>query len=152
MYLQPLSGKTLFSWLLKHTRVAHILKGIYFRDTLPKVHHYQPALYIVNTSLSSNPLGEHWIGLLLGVETCEYYDSLGQEPHNDIVHILGTNYIYSAVRLQDINIPTCGYYVLMYSYCTAHGMNFEQIIEYMYGISDDTIVETVHQLSTSLSS
>jgi hypothetical protein len=139
---------------MANTDVKVMFAGVYSCDTLPARRDLTPTLYIVNTAPHTHPSGQHWVALTLGLATCEYFDSLGNEPPADFIKFLGTAYTYTTLRLQDINQPTCGYYALFFAKCRASGLSFENTVQAMFCGRDAAIVETVEcirPISTSFS-
>ena len=123
-----------------------ILGGIYSRDTIPKRRNCKPTLYIANTALESHPTGIHWVALLLGVETPEYFDSLGQKPCREFADFLGSKYTYCSSRLQSLSTYACGYYCLYYAVCRAQHLPFDRIVHDLYNMDDQTVMHTVQQI------
>ena len=151
MLQHPLSNFEILTWLTGHEEIKPILGGVFSIDTLPRVHHYEPTLYIVNTAKSSHPTGTHWVAILVGIETSEYLDTLGCKPRPEFIDILGSNYIYCSKKLQDPSSSACGYYCLYYGLCRAQQLTFERIVTDAYNASDYTVMYTVQQIRAIVS-
>lgn len=144
MCLYALHSDQLFAWLRE---TVAIFGGVFCRDRLPlnKVHS-QPTLYIVNTAQQKHPTGIHWVAMLVGIATPEYFDSLGRPPHSDLLDLLGTRYIHNKVRVQSPLYPTCGYYCLFFAVCRSRGTPMNVIVEEMRSSDDCTIASVVQQI------
>ena len=143
----PLSNLELYRYLSSHGTIP--LGGIYFRDTLPHQKQYTRATFVIcNTSKSSHSRGRHWVCFLVGVAQPEYYDSLGRRPRQVFERFLGSRYTYCTRRLQDLSLPSCGYFVLFYITQRAKGVSFENIVQDMYAIGDYGIISAVSSHNT----
>jgi len=146
MYQHPLSNIELLTWLTHHKDIPPLLGGVYSRDTLPKKQHYSPALYIVNTAPASHPTGIHWIAMLIGNGTSEYFDSLGHKPCHEFRDFLGPHYVYCRERLQSLSALSCGYYCLYYAVCRAQHLSFDRIVQDLYNSDDHSVMHSVQQI------
>jgi hypothetical protein len=146
MLRHPLSNLELLTWLTGHDAIRPMLGGVYASDNLPHTHHHKPTLYIVNTAKLSHPTGIHWVAMLVGVPTPEYFDSLGHRPCRDFVDFMGTPYIYCSKKLQSPSSNGCGYYCLYYAVCRARYISFERIIHDLNASDDHSVMLTVQQI------
>ncbi len=145
----PLNDVELLTWVNRHEPTSRIMAGIYARDTLPlSVHYYKPTLFIVNTAMSNHP-GKHWVCILLGLGTSEFFDSLGVPPCKTFVDFMGPRYKYCTTRLQSLDTPSCGYYSLFYAMCRSQESSFESIVHNMSLAHDNDIVTTVQSITPS---
>ncbi len=145
----PLNDVELLTWMNRHESTRRLMGGIHALDTLPlSVHYYKPTLFIVNTAKSSHP-GKHWVCILLGLGTSEFFDSLGTLPCKTFVDFMGPQYKYCTTRLQSLDIPSCGYYTLFYALCRSQGLSFESIVHNMSLAHDNDIVTTVRNIVPS---
>ena len=139
----PLSDWELFELLTNHKDTNPIFAGVFSHDNLPNTPHCKPTLYIVNTAKESHPTGVHWVAMLVGIPTSEYFDSLGKKPHSDFVRFLGPNYMHSMLQLQNPSMPSCGFYCLYWSVCRAWGIPFDRIVQALNNSNDVTITQAV---------
>ena len=146
MYQHPLSNLELFDWLSSQSDTQSIFRGVYSRDTLPEREQGKPAVYIANTAPNSHPTVVHWTALLCGVETPEYFDSLGHKPCHEFTDLLGPEYTYCSSRLQSLSTYACGYHCLYYAVCRAQGVPFERIVHDLYNMDDQTVMQAVQRI------
>ena len=105
-----MNTRELQQYMLQDPYISKFYGGVCARDQLPTIVN-GPKLYIVNTDPISQA-GEHWIVLWIDT-TCEYFDSLGQQPETDFERFLilnGLNYKYNYRRLQSDDSNVCGHY------------------------------------------
>lgn len=94
----------------------------------------KPALFILNTDISTG-VGEHWCGLLIfNNEVLEFFDSFGYTPYHYNFHMMLKNlnlkyYIFNNIQVQDKKAATCGHHCIFWAYHKARGV---KDIEKMY--------------------
>ena len=111
-------------------RIQPCFRGVYAVDELPVKPFHRPALYIINTDLSTLP-GEHWIAIYFpaGNEKPEYFDSFGRPPSNPfVISFLASPCRYNARIIQAPTSETCGYHVLHFAYFRCRNWTLHQII------------------------
>ena len=105
---------------------------------IPRIKKF-PALFILNTDVSSGP-GRHWCtATFFKNRVCEFFDPLGNPPefYNFRENLLQKcdDIIHNGRVLQALHSSTCGHHCLMYNYYRARNMNSEQIIDKYYSAS-----------------
>ena len=91
--------------------------GVFARDQLPDLTTF-PAFIIANTDESARP-GTHWIATYVSPNQGEYFDSYGQDVHQDFVDYMNTyctRWTRNEKQLQSVISSFCGYYYLFYIY------------------------------------
>ncbi len=103
-------------------------KGIYARDRLPKP--TAPAVYMFNTDPSHKP-GEHWLGVYVGLDGVEFFDSFGREPTGPFATFMKKcgPYVYNPVWLQGPWTAVCGQYCLYYLLKRCRGFSMDAIVK-----------------------
>jgi hypothetical protein len=145
----PLTNLELLHWLMQHESIRPLLGGVYCRDTLPvKNTIIKPTLLIVNTAKSNHPTGIHWVGMFIGIPVPEFFDPLGRRPCHEFITFLGPHYICTAIRVQSLTQPTCGYFCLMYCLGRSQGSSLRYIVNTMCNVTDSVVVKTVRQFGS----
>lgn len=121
-----LNSVTLLKCMLTDTYLRPLTGGVYARDRLPTKTYLKPTLVIANTDEADNA-GTHWVAMMVGIQTPEYFDSLGDSPCKEFVHFLGKRYTQNTTLRQSPNSSACGYYCLYYVLQRARGVPFETV-------------------------
>ena len=113
-------------------KMFYATKGISPIDKLPKIT-TPKSLYFINTDPAFLP-GEHWVCVFFPEKNSppEFFDSLGRAPtyySKNIIHFLGSRYMYNSIRLQPPQTSTCGLYCLYFLYHRIRGFSFLEILE-----------------------
>ena len=102
---------------------------------IPKIHKF-PALFILNTDISTGP-GRHWCtATFFNNGVCEFFDPLGHPP--DFYHFQKELFkkckriVYNGTPVQSNFSKTCGHHCIMFNYFRAREMSSECIFTEYY--------------------
>jgi hypothetical protein len=103
---------------LSETQIKSILKrhnysinGIYSKDEIPVV--LKLGWMIINLQDHDKGNGSHWVCYRYGENECEYFDSFGMPPPNEILNVTGNKkLLYNTKQIQDYYSSACGYFVI----------------------------------------
>ena len=109
-------------------------KGVFSRDTLPKVL-IPPFGLIANTDISTTP-GQHWIAIYLNSDgSGEYFDSFGLMPivhefKEFMINNCTNGWSYNPVILQTPSYTslTCGHYCTLFILCKNKNLPFKTFL------------------------
>jgi hypothetical protein len=111
--------------------ISKMFGSVLARDQLPLDIENKKLLYIVNLDPISKP-GTHWIAIFMNGNKSEYFDSLGNTPHDDFVKFMLTksnSFNFNRIAVQDSYSSYCGLYCLFYCYFKSRGYSFKQILD-----------------------
>ena len=120
-------------YLIIDDSIMRLFNGIIGSNELCMIENNKRSLYIVNTDPNYLP-GSHWICVYVDNDTCEIFDSLGNNPskYNKYFKDFMDKYkkcSYSISKLQDIKSKMCGAYCVYYCYLKSRNFKLSHIIE-----------------------
>lgn len=119
-------------YLIIDDQIMRLFRGIISANELCMIENKQ-SLYIVNIDPNFLP-GSHWVCVYVEKDTCEIFDSLGNNPskYNDYFKTFMNKYKkcrYSIVKLQDEKSKMCGAYCIYYCYLKSRNFMLSHIID-----------------------
>ena len=108
-----------------------------------------PFCFVANTDKEGTN-GEHWVSCFVkNKKSIEYFDSLGEEPNQDLKNYLSnfSKIKKSKYRIQNPFSDSCGYYCIYFIVNKCLGIKFNTIIETLVktrAISDLLVKFFVH--------
>lgn len=78
--------------------------------------------------------GGHWLAILIGSRTAEFFDSAGQPPEaystafKDFLMTHSRRYKFNSKKIQHSNSDTCGLYCMIYIYLRIIGFEMNDIV------------------------
>ena len=108
-------------------------KGTFSKNLLPqKIINERPIAFIINTDNNDKP-GEHWVSIFISrSNTCQYFDSFGRYPLQEIINFLKINNIkyltYNTKILQSFYSNTCGAFCILFVKLRCSNFSFKNFI------------------------
>lgn len=110
--------------------------GVFSSNNIPKLQKVKkyPHCFVANTDKSGN-IGEHWVAFFVNSSTsCEYFDSLGDKPNEDISSYLRqfNNILINNKVLQLPFSDACGHYCVYFLISRCSGTPYCTIIDTLF--------------------
>lgn len=117
-YIAPLSNFDILDLVVK-LKIPYF-RGVFMRDTLPKMRPAVRECWILNQASSTAPKGSHWCGVV----KCErniafYFDPMGRiAPPLEVLNYLQNDVkiYYNTKRYQNYGTTICGHLCLRFLY------------------------------------
>ena len=126
-----MNSKEIHDYMMQDKYIREHFLGVFPVNKIPKVIP-NSSILIVNQDRSDEE-GSHWIVLhYIKNNVVEHFDSLGKRPLKDIHNLLISkykSYKYNNKRIQNFNTSTCGLFCLYYSFYSARGYKFNEILK-----------------------
>ncbi len=122
---------------LEHnSKTAKKFYGVFPADQLPKSLSTFPCGFVANMDPSTEP-GTHWVVFYLPTyNTCEFFDSYGQQPQHYSesfkTYLEPFEWEHNVRKLQSSWTDVCGHYCIFYLYQRACGYSLNNIVN-MFG-------------------
>lgn len=128
-------------------------RGVFASDKFIQISLLQKGGYIFNTDPSSSP-GEHWVGVWVGHQTVQYFDTFGRcvldmHPQYSLVK---HKVVHNTVVLQNKTTVACGHYSLIFIGLCQRGWTLQQIVDELISepsshIRDHQVVKIVEDVT-----
>jgi len=100
---------------------------------------------ILNTD-EANSAGTHWVAVFVNNHTCEFFDSLGENPenyhsywHKFLIKKCG-RYVYNDIALQNLKSDDCGKFCIFYTILRSQGIEFSSIVRLLKNVNLDSFI------------
>lgn len=122
--------------LMKYVNELKIpnFKGIYMRDTLPKIYNKNKKECGILNLDSIKGSGTHWTCWIKNHDNlCYYFDSFGVEPPLEFENYMKRDIIFSTYQIQKFNDVICGHLCLAVLYLlTVIKLDFHSILNELF--------------------